>query len=1530
MIKPQHLISSSENFKLNKINGIRIEKVLFDLTTGTNTGTGGHDVWDKPQPPGGGTGVGTEIIWHVEKVEPFRSVRFVEDGDTWYTVKKGSSYVPGSGDIPPVGVNDIVPVSECINNLNVANYHSGMYALDYLKVPFLLYPMLVIHHQIRETTLGGLNDLVVNTYNDNPAWTYTYTNTNIWFYVDYNKKWFENALSWEIDPITDPFPPDVRYIDMYTGLSTDAGEPQSLYESPLDGDMLFPGKYLVKWQISQNNYQYGLNQDNYYDHNIWVFSKNKPVFTTTPINSTKYTDDASIPYYTIFGDEFDITVKSNFYVPPAPTYYKFGWASTHFSNSQSNLPIPIEINSIYTTSNTTGILKYTVTIYNSIDGTTTTYNNIISLGGIQLNVGVNTITWTVENVSDYAWTGNQTPNADTTYVDGIEPFLREKPKNTYLFDVTVVATDWKLKCSSTCETNCTLIPCQLIQGSVDFVMLNNLYDAVFSAGGVPVPPNTSSQPIITHNYTPCIDNTTLVGCHFTIGTHTIVWETTFLDAFGDSVSKTCTCDIVVEDLNPPEYIDDCVPTQNTKYRTVGFIPKYIIQDDEFDKKVNWIVGDEPTLSCIITKNGVVGTPLTHGNSVYTIENEELEIGKNIIEWTVIKGTLTPVKCTITVYVGQILGKNGGDAISTICLGATNIEYRVDGGPGVTNYTWNLEYAVGAYISNSFTTSSNPIKLNFPIMLSPGSYIEVSYYFVNQPVTLRFYISTVASDGSGYQLLYYDNQTLSIETQRLNTNEFDLDKYIESEFDYFDYFFRNTRYINDEGDYVQTTHYSIFNNGDDYTPSSTVFKGIKYNAHKLKGLIRNESSKFIEQYLIDNSENYNGYKFSVILNTKYDRLTESLNKIYGQSTQITTGSTTPSQSVISTTLNDNAANGKQWSSTNSLHVFVNDKYKNILVIIDMSFNLKNGYSLTLNNVSHFDQREGLYLNYENTTFDYGYLNYDSDVLIANNYISSINNLNDPNLFEDYISFYYIDSIGDFGYSKINGVNINSNDFASIPSWNNNFPPIRLECELPNSIDTKKKSFNIAAIKGPKFNIYDKFKTDFKENVYDKSFIKEPLSRYITINEYESKQTKTYTKELEYNNTIFRYNGPYEPIFKTVELFAPTYYSVVNSSIFSQNKSGGFLAANVNSSSELQLSLSELNQEEIKLSNTVDYINNKFIDIYDDITYANIINDNIVKVKLNNDLVFYNNLMLSTQSAYTSTLSSITFLTQYLTNNVPPVGGTNWIFKDKILGLCDGNNTTCEINLNSPSVFYKNSEELNINNFGFNIPLDSTITGIKISIKKFAKNGYRQSPLATYTTVVDNNIYLIKPNGIDKSNNIALNPSLLINLSSPLNTDEQYFWPTASTLYEYGGVDDLFGFTGNTILTPQEINNKNFGLSLSVTGYKLNNTTYVNIANIDCVSITVYYTVNSLEIGKIYTSSIDRNTKFDTDLCHFGEISELIYSKVNEKESPLKIQGTEEDRSIYPMIDEFGYTWDRRFIFKSSWDADYYRRTKNEIE
>ncbi len=75
----------------------------------------------------------------------------------------------------------------------------------------------------------------------------------------------------------------------------------------------------------------------------------------------------------------------------------------------------------------------------------------------------------------------------------------------------------------------------------------------------------------------------------------------------------------------------------------------------------------------------------------------------------------------------------------------------------------------------------------------------------------------------------------------------------------------------------------------------------------------------------------------------------------------------------------------------------------------------------------------------------------------------------------------------------------------------------------------------------------------------------------------------------------------------------------------------------------------------------------------------------------------------------------------------------------------------------------------------------------------------------------------------------------------------------------------------------------------------------------------YTYDDLSIG---------NYIFDTDLTYFGKSSEIIYSKVNLSGTKLKLKNYKNEKSIYPMIDECGYSITSRFIFKSTWDTNYY--------
>lgn len=66
----------------------------------------------------------------------------------------------------------------------------------------------------------------------------------------------------------------------------------------------------------------------------------------------------------------------------------------------------------------------------------------------------------------------------------------------------------------------------------------------------------------------------------------------------------------------------------------------------------------------------------------------------------------------------------------------------------------------------------------------------------------------------------------------------------------------------------------------------------------------------------------------------------------------------------------------------------------------------------------------------------------------------------------------------------------------------------------------------------------------------------------------------------------------------------------------------------------------------------------------------------------------------------------------------------------------------------------------------------------------------------------------------------------------------------------------------------------------------------------------------------------NYQFDTSLTNFGLVKEQIISKVNRNSSILQLRSKPDLKSIWPMIDEFGYTFVDFFIFKSTWDFEFH--------
>ena len=79
---------------------------------------------------------------------------------------------------------------------------------------------------------------------------------------------------------------------------------------------------------------------------------------------------------------------------------------------------------------------------------------------------------------------------------------------------------------------------------------------------------------------------------------------------------------------------------------------------------------------------------------------------------------------------------------------------------------------------------------------------------------------------------------------------------------------------------------------------------------------------------------------------------------------------------------------------------------------------------------------------------------------------------------------------------------------------------------------------------------------------------------------------------------------------------------------------------------------------------------------------------------------------------------------------------------------------------------------------------------------------------------------------------------------------------------------------------------------------------------------------------FTASVG-NYKFDTSLTKFGIVKERKIRKINQKGSILKLDNVNNMTSMYPMIDEFGYTFVDFFIFKSTWDYEYHYITDIDV-
>lgn len=109
------------------------------------------------------------------------------------------------------------------------------------------------------------------------------------------------------------------------------------------------------------------------------------------------------------------------------------------------------------------------------------------------------------------------------------------------------------------------------------------------------------------------------------------------------------------------------------------------------------------------------------------------------------------------------------------------------------------------------------------------------------------------------------------------------------------------------------------------------------------------------------------------------------------------------------------------------------------------------------------------------------------------------------------------------------------------------------------------------------------------------------------------------------------------------------------------------------------------------------------------------------------------------------------------------------------------------------------------------------------------------------------------------------------------------------------------------------------------YSIDENKSININNLDIYRYSGYYMPLFYDIqifNNQYIDELPNNYKFDTELTNFGIMKERKIRKVNRNGSNLKLNDSKIEKSIYPMIQEFGYTIFYFMIFKSTWDFNYH--------
>jgi len=799
-------------------------------------------------------------------------------------------------------------------------------------------------------------------------------------------------------------------------------------------------------------------------------------------------------------------------------------------------------------------------------------------------------------------------------------------------------------------------------------------------------------------------------------------------------------------------------------------------------------------------------------------------------------------------------------------------FKVDDTTGNLSEIWRKNPVYCRFgFQNSISGNDMPYLLNNSLIFEDyNRTVNVSDIHPRRIERNLDYFYTINSATSSYLHHSLHVENFNSDNTIDNTFKFELDKYLNQgtySYDYFSYFFsKQTQFLN--GDIKKNTiKYSYFNVGDDSVPNHSLFRGIRFEIYKVEGVNLNSNNQ-IDKINISTNNDFVDYKMSVLLSDNDFSLTNTI-----------PASLTQSASTLEWTIIDEWKMDKIYA-INSIVIFDDILYQN-----------RSGLPLGPCGPTTKIILNAIPVDVLSNPTNQGWDIY-SNILTNKEIFWSPGSLNTNGSFVYNSGEYYVENTlptqtsTQYYNSSVIGIgNLipytidfwkPSNQYAtgSIVMYNNKV----FISNTDNNIFHPNQSqwVDISTI------------NDFNSTVtYSKSdIVKSSGNYYISL--IDNNVNNTIINELKWSKSTSFFVPSYFK-WKLVEIWNPikTYTAgsyVVHNEILYNNSLVILpgLEPGIYNGWERRYSLIPDTDFRYNRSYTEDNKNGNPIILLND-KYYMATNGTASTSTLDNGIIIYIN------KKWKNILVNINISDNTYTN----VSSTN---RDDLYN---------ELYKKLTATNFMASINDITNKYGFTDYVSYVVIDEDNTINKYS-----------YTNNIVNLPYIIKCEGPDsldvKIQSLLKRP---INLPNPLNPFRKL---------ENGkilNINQLNYYNGNPVGV--NIIENQFAPKVTENYHGSKNILSDTIYRFSGYYMPLFYDIELFKRDYEYKKT--GNYLFDTTLTNFGIVKERKVRKINRKGSILKLKDNADEKSVYPMLDEFGYSIYDFFIFSSTWDLKYYLET-----